>query len=81
MQLTLTVSPEALEDLGSLGLLEPPWANIMSQDSCMQKHGARCPLHLPFTPGFSCSCSTWTLQEPHKKVQMSPLVGNQCSRP
>ena len=24
MQLTLTVSPEALEDLGSLGLLEPP---------------------------------------------------------
>ena len=48
MQLTLTVSPEALEDLGSLCFLELPGANIVSQDSCTQKHGARCPLHLPF---------------------------------
>ena len=40
MQLTLTVSPEALKDLGSLHLLQPPGANIMSQDSCTQKHGA-----------------------------------------
>ena len=48
MQLTLTVSPEALKDLGSLHLLQPPGANIVPQNSCTQKHGARCPLHLPF---------------------------------
>lgn len=28
-QLTLTVSPEALEDLGSLHLLDPPGANVV----------------------------------------------------
>ena len=66
---------------GPLASWNPPWANILSQDSCKHKHGARCPLHLLFTPGLTCSCSTWTLQGPHRKVQMTPLMETSAIAP
>ena len=78
MLLTLTVSPEALEDVGCLHALGPRGLTACHRIVARRSMGlnAQPPtIHSWLT----CSCSTWTLQGPHKKVQTSPPVGNQCS--